>query len=315
MVRVPGATLQTLIEAIRDPTPYGNVIDTLPEAPRDYLRHEYGRVRPETRNAIKDRIYDLRMISPAFDAMFGASRNCLDLPSALDNGKIVLVNLDRDYLEKEPSAILGKWFISQTYRAALRRSKIPEAKRRPAYLIADEAGPYFDEQTEDVLRTMRSYRVGAVLAFQEFGPISPTLKSAMFANTSIKMAGGKSHDDARALAESLHTTADFIVSREKVDYSHSDFACYVDRLTKRAVSVSVPHGVLDAQPTMTAEQYERLRASHRAPAPVEASVASPPQPAPRAAPHTEGVGPVIDVEYKDVTDDRDGDTDPKPWRK
>lgn len=264
MLRIEGATMSTLIEAMADPSLYDAEIETMPEAPRNYLRHEYKRVRSETRNAIKDRLYDLRMMSPAFDRMFGAPHNALDLPAALNQGKIVFVNLDRDYLEKEPSAILGKWFIAQTYRAALSRSSIPPRDRRAAYLIVDEAGPYFDEQTEDVLRTMRSYRVGAVLAFQDFCQAPLSLQSAIFSSTAIRLAGGSSDLDAKILAGPLRTDPAFILSRRKRDRSFSEFACFVSRLTSRAVSLSVPHGTVDRQDRMTEELYEDMRLRNRA---------------------------------------------------
>jgi hypothetical protein len=226
------------------------------------------------------------MSSPPFDAIFGAPNNCLDLPEALNSGKIVLINLDRDFLEKEPSGILGKWFVAQTYRAALRRANVPEHRRRPAYLVVDEASPYFDEQTEDVLRTMRSYRVGAVLAFQDFAPVADTLKSAMYGNTSIKMAGGKSTLDARILADPLHTTPEFILSRQKVDHGFSEFACYVDRVTPAAVSLRIPHGTLDAQPRMSDDQYRRLRATNKQAMTRGPSPALTPPPASPIAPPT-----------------------------
>jgi hypothetical protein len=263
MVRIPGATMQTLIDAMADPSQYEKEIAKLPEAPRNYLQREYTRTRPETRNAIKDRLFDLRMLSPAFDKMFSAPRNRLDLGEALNDGKIVLVNLDRDFLEKEPSAILGKWFISQTHRAALRRSHTPPNRRRAAYLIVDEAGPYFDEQTEDVLRTMRSYRVGAVLAFQDFNQAPASLQSAIFSSTAIRLAGGQSVADAKTLADPLRTDPEFILSRRKRDYAFSEFACYVTRLTPKAISLSIPHGIVDRLPHMNEEQYRRLRVANR----------------------------------------------------
>lgn len=264
MLRVEGATMNTLIDAMADPTRYGAEIESLPDAPRNYLKHEYQRVRAETRNAIKDRLYDLRMMSPAFDRMFGARHNALDLPEALNQGKIVLVNLDRDYLEKEPSAILGKWFIAQTHRAALSRSTLPPRARRAAYLIVDEAGPYFDAQTEDILRTMRSYRVGAVLAFQDFSQAPPSLQSAIFSSTAIRLAGGSSDLDAKILAGPLRTDPAFILSRRKRDHRYSEFACFVSRLTPRAVSLAVPHGTVDRQRHMPEEHYQFMRLKNRA---------------------------------------------------
>jgi hypothetical protein len=261
MVRVPGATLQTLVEAINDPGAFKSTIETLPEAPKNYLLQEFSRIRTETKNAIKDRLYDLRMTSQAFDDMVSARHNYLDLPGALAAGKVVLINLDRDFLEKEPSAILGKWFISQSYRAALRR---PARERKAAHLFVDEAGAYFEEQTEDMLRTMRSYRVGAVLAFQDFGQVSAGLRSAMLSNTSVKMVGGKSVDDARLLAPALRTTPEHILGHQKTDYSHSDYVCWIDGVTKSSpMSLGVAHGTVDKEPQMHDEHYARMREDNK----------------------------------------------------
>jgi hypothetical protein len=200
--------------------------------------------------------------SPSFARMFNASRNALDLGKALDDGKIVLVSTETNFLH-DFSPLFGRYFISQTMSAARKRAAIPEHERSPAFIVVDEAGDYFDERTETMLRTLRSYRVGSVLAFQDFGRLDPGLQSAVSSSTSIRLAGGKI-DDLKYAAHLAHVEPEFVASMRKVDRSYSEFACYVDRLTPKGVALRVPHGTVDKQNQMTQEDYDFMRQKNRA---------------------------------------------------
>jgi hypothetical protein len=279
LVRIPGANLETLAEAVDDPTPFISRAADLPDIVRRFLETQYkdlsGR---ETRNAVKRRIYMLLTTSPSFARMFNAPNSRLDLAEALNDGKTVLVSTETNFLH-DFSPLFGRYIISQTMAAARKRAPIAEADRMPAYIFVDEAGDYFDERTETMLRTLRSYKVGGVLAFQDFGKVSPSLQSALSSSTSIRLAGGKM-DDFNFAAHLTHCTPQFVASMRKVDFQYSDFACYIDRVTPRGVSLRIPHGVVDKQPPMTEEQYARLRALNkiamtRSPAPAHS--APPPQ--------------------------------------
>jgi hypothetical protein len=56
----------------------------------------------------------------------------------------------------------------------------------------------------------------------------------------------------------LRTTADFILSQPKLH-----FACHIRNVTPQAVSVPIPVGVLESQPKLSQEAYERFREMNR----------------------------------------------------
>jgi hypothetical protein len=85
-----------------------------------------------------------------------------------------------------------------------------------------------------------------------------SLRASLAANTSIKMAAGVSMSDARAMAPDLRTTPEFILSQPKLH-----FACHIRNVTPQAVSVPVPVGVLEDQPTLSRYAFERLLESNR----------------------------------------------------
>ena len=163
----------------------------------------------------------------------------------------------KDFL-KGSSSHFGRIFISLVLQAVLERAALPEHERKPAFLIVDEAAAYFDSNIDDLLTEARKYKLGCVFAHQFLDQCTNSLKASLAANTSIKMASGVSVADARALAPDLRTTPDFILSQHKLH-----FAAHVRNITPQAVSIPVPVGVLESQPRLSREAYEKLREFNR----------------------------------------------------
>jgi hypothetical protein len=230
-------------------------------------------------NATKEQIrYRLNAIieNPTLARLFTAPVNRLDLFSELNNGSIILVDTAKDFL-KGGSSHFGRIFISLVLQAVLERAAIPDRKRRPAYLIVDEAAEYFDSNIDDLLTQARKYKLGCVFAHQFLDQCTPSLRASLAANTSIKLAGSVSTADARSLAPDLRTTSDFIVNQPTLH-----FACYVRNMMPTAVSLAVPYGTLEREPRLSHDAYRSLMAQNRdrVSIPSAASPASEPPPAP-----------------------------------
>ena len=75
--------------------------------------------------------------------------------------------------------------------------------------------------------------------------------------------GGLSDRDARALAPDMRTTSDFLVDTQR-DGSGASFNCFVRNYTPRGIHLGIAFGVLEAEPTMSAEAHRKLRATNRA---------------------------------------------------
>ncbi len=143
-------------------------------------------------------------------------------------------------------------------QAVLERAAIPENERRPTFLVVDEAAAYFDSNIDDFLTEARKYKCGCVFAHQFLDQATSSLRASLAANTSIKMAGGVSTSDARALAPDMRTTPDFILSQPRLQ-----FACHIRNVTPSAVSIPIPVGELERQERLLDDQYELLREYNR----------------------------------------------------
>lgn len=130
--------------------------------------------------------------------------------------------------------------------------------RLPAMIYIDEAQDYFDQNIGLILSQARKYQVGMIMAHQYLGQLSNGLQEAFEANTSIKMAGGVSARDARALAGQMSADADMIQRQPK-----GTFATFVRGLTARAVPISFPFFVLENLPRATKEEIDAIRSHSR----------------------------------------------------
>jgi hypothetical protein len=268
MIQIPNATIHTLRELLDPQT--GNDLyqahaDKLPAAIRAFFETEFmDRQYIGTRHQVLRRLWGI-LENPTLERMLSADQNRVDLFDALNNrGAIVLVHTARDFLKDEKSSFLGRIFIALTLQAVFERAALPERQRRPTFLYVDEASEYFDGKIDDFLSQARQFRCGLLLAHQYLDQLkTPALKASIAANTSIKIAGGVADEDARALAPNMRTTPEFIARQTKTDKA-TNFAIHVRNLTPTAVTLTVPFGVLERQPTMSDAAYARLIADNRA---------------------------------------------------
>jgi hypothetical protein len=86
------------------------------------------------------------------------------------------------------------------------------------------------DNLETLLSQARKYNVGVLFAHQHLDQLTPALRASVAANTSIKLAGGVSDKDARALASDMRTTPDFLAGMAKHARA-TDFACHVRNYT------------------------------------------------------------------------------------
>jgi hypothetical protein len=291
------ATILDMIELMDDHTRYAEAIASLPDIQRRFFDRDFtGSTFRQTKEQIRYRLNAI-LENPTLERLFTSRTTKLDLFEELNRGSIILIDTAKDFL-KGASGNFGRIFISLVLQAALERAAIPEHRRKPAFLIVDEAADYFDSNIDDLLTTVRKYKLGCVFAHQFLDQCTASLRASLAANTSIKLAGGLSMSDARTLAPDLRTTPDFILSQPRLS-----FACHIRNVTQTAISLPVSHGLLESKPKLSAAAYDELLRRNRE------RVALAPDEGP--SPDTPGEGqPEEDGEA--IVDDDDG-TAAQPW--
>ncbi|MBV9570203.1 MAG: ATP-binding protein, partial [Alphaproteobacteria bacterium] len=232
-------------------------IRSLPPLQRNFFERDFtSKTFAQTKEQIRYRLQAI-IENPTLARLFTSAETKIDLFAELNKGSIILVDTARDFL-KGASSHFGRIFISLVLQAVLERAAIPEEERMPAFLIVDEAASYFDSNIDDLLTEARKYRLGCVFAHQYLDQATSSLRASLAANTGIKFAAGLSMADARHMAPDMRTTPDFILSQPRLH-----FAAHIRNVTPQAVSIPVELGTLEAQPRLSAEEYDRLLRNNR----------------------------------------------------
>lgn len=256
MFHIPDATIHTL-RAILEPggvSAFQQYVDQLEGTAKRFFETEFdGKEFVSTKQQVLRRLYGI-LENQTFERMFSNPVSKLDMFHELNQGKLVLISTSKSLLKESGTEIFGRFFIALIAQAAQERATLPERERMPTLVYVDEAADYFDRNVGLILAQARKFKVGMVLAHQYLGQLEAKLQEGIEANTSIKLAGGVSARDARALAGQMNCEADLIQRQPR-----GSFATYVRGLTERAVPIAFPFFVLENGPKASAEQRDEVR--------------------------------------------------------
>ena len=246
------ATLLDMLAITVDIDPYREVIEALPPLQRDFFLRDFeGRDFKATREQLRYRLNGI-LENPTLQRLFTAERTKLDLYGELNQGAVILIDTSYAFL-KETSGQYGRIFIALIFQAIMERAAIPEAQRRPSYLIVDEAHEYFKEgKIDNLLVQARKYRLGCTFAHQFLRQCGDALAASLAANTAIKQAS-VAMEDARKLAPNMKATPEFLTSQPQLS-----LATYIRGYTPTAMAVPVKYGVLEAKEQLTDAEYEAM---------------------------------------------------------
>ena len=134
----------------------------------------------------------------------GQQTSTLDMRRAMDEGKILIMNLSKGKIGEDNSKLLGGLLVAKLQLAAMSRVDIPENERRDFYLYVDEFQNFATESFANILSEARKYRLNLTLANQyiaqltETGPggRNTTVRDAIFGNIGTMVVFRVGADDA-----------------------------------------------------------------------------------------------------------------------
>ncbi len=99
--------------------------------------------------------------------IIGQAKSSLDFRQAMDEGKIILVNLSKGKVGDLSSSLLGMVVVGKILKAALSRVDIAdENSRRDFYLYIDEFQNYTTDSIATILSEARKFRLNLIVAHQ-----------------------------------------------------------------------------------------------------------------------------------------------------
>lgn len=114
--------------------------------------------------------------------IIGQTQSAFNFRKAMDEKKIILINLSKGILGEEDAKFLGLILVPKVLTAAMSRQDIPMEQREDFYFYVDEFQNYATEDFAVILSEARKYRLNLIVANQFIGQIDEEIKNAVFGN-------------------------------------------------------------------------------------------------------------------------------------
>ncbi len=98
--------------------------------------------------------------------VIGQPKSSFNFFDAMNEKKIILVNLSKGLTGEENSKLVGRMVAMQLKLSALKRAKLEPKERVPYFLYIDEFQNYVSKSIESILSEARKYKLGLILAHQ-----------------------------------------------------------------------------------------------------------------------------------------------------
>ena len=106
------------------------------------------------------------LFSPTAKRILEQPKSTINFSELMDSGKIVICNLSQGKLGEDTSKLLGVTIMTKIQQASLKRSYLPESKRKPFYLYVDEFQNYATHSFTKMLSEGRKYKLRVTIAEQ-----------------------------------------------------------------------------------------------------------------------------------------------------
>lgn len=145
--------------------------------------------------------------------IFGQPRTKLNMRKAMDEWKIILVNLSKWKIGEDNASMIWSLLVTKIQIDAMSRADIAREQRRDFYLYIDEFQNFATEAFATILSEARKYNLSLIVANQFTSQLQEEIRDAIFGNVGTIMAFTLGKDDAEMISgqfKNIVTTNDLI---------------------------------------------------------------------------------------------------------
>ncbi|MCK9466725.1 MAG: DUF87 domain-containing protein [Candidatus Absconditabacterales bacterium] len=132
--------------------------------------------------------------------IFGQPRTRLNMRKAMDEGKIILVNLSKGKIGEDNATMIGSLLVTKIQIDAMSRADIAREDRKDFYLYIDEFQNFATKAFATILSEARKYRLSLIVANQFTAQLQEEVRDAIFGNVGTIMAFTLGKDDAEIIS-------------------------------------------------------------------------------------------------------------------
>jgi hypothetical protein len=163
---------------------------------------KYGRQRAEAVTPIENKLGSF-LVDPFVSRILTVPKSTFDPRQAMDEGKILLVNLAKGKIGEAPAQLFGGLLVTTLGLAGLTRADTPQIKRRDFFIYMDEFQTFTTLALANMLAELRKYGLGLVLANQYLDQLDPEIRTAILGNAGTLIVFRVGAVDAAKLVKEL----------------------------------------------------------------------------------------------------------------
>lgn len=148
------------------------------------------------------------LVHPAIRRVLIENKEEVSLRKAMDEKKIVLVNLSKGHVGADVAHILGALFITSIASASFSRVDTEEEKRISFMVYMDEFHNFTTLSLVNMFSELRKFKVGMTLAHQYMNQLDDDIKSAVLGNAGTVISFRIGTEDAMHMAKEMYPEFD-----------------------------------------------------------------------------------------------------------
>ena len=209
LLEVPGSTLLGVNRMFSDKVFRKSIVNQLSDPViKAFWTQEYAayqqKYEQEATAAIQNKIGQFSSAT-VIRNIIGQPTSSFNFRQAMDDGKIIIMNLSKGRLGEDNTKLLGGMLITKIQLAAMSRVDILEEDRKDFYLYVDEFQNFVTDSFADILSEARKFRLDLVIANQYIGQLvhdqNVKVKDAIFGNVGTFIAFRTGGEDVEFLEE------------------------------------------------------------------------------------------------------------------
>jgi hypothetical protein len=206
LLEYPGATMLGINRMLTDKVFRNKVVDNVKDpTTRSFWVDEFAkyteRFAAEATPAIQNKVGQF-VSNPLIRNIIGQPKSTFDIRKAMDEKKILIVNLSKGLVGEGNANLLGSMLVTKIYLAAMSRADASpqELKNLPNfYLYVDEFQSFANKSFADILSEARKYKLSLNITHQYIEQMAEEVRAAVFGNVGTMIAFRVGSFDAEIL--------------------------------------------------------------------------------------------------------------------
>lgn len=200
LLEYPNSTMLGIMRILTDTEFRNKVINRITDpVVKSFWINEYNKMqekqRTEAISPIQNKVGQF-LSSSIIRNIVGQPVSSVNMRWAMDNHKIVIVNLSKGKIGEDNSALLGSMMITKFQLDAMSRADIPEKERVDFYLFVDEFQNFATSAFATILSEARKYHLSLTIANQYINQMPEDVRDAVFGNVGSIASFQVGFDDA-----------------------------------------------------------------------------------------------------------------------